>query len=224
MKALANNDIIDVLNDNGITSDIICHAMLMEMDLPKLIKDKIINKYSDKTKEEVSKNLLGIYGNYAASVYFKSLYNNVENEVSIYDNEGNEITKADISFIDKNGNKNYVEVKAASQILFDGKNYIDDEEYDYNSKEKKLNIIKYKNIGKKLINQVTKLLSTGKKVSVVIFSGCVMDNEIKRKLSEMNVDVITLATNIFSLEEEINKIVESVHKISSNKNKYKKKN
>ena len=185
----------------------------MEMDLPKLINDKIINGYSNKTKEEVCKNLLGVYGNYAATTYFKSIYKDVDNEVSIYDESGKEITKADISFVDNENNQTFVEVKAATQILANARNYVDDKEYEYhNLKARELNIIKYKQIGKKLINQVTKLSSTGKKVCVVIFSGCTLDDDIKKKLEKMKVEVITLATDIISLEEEINNIVENIHK------------
>ena len=50
-------------------------------------------------------------------------------------------------------------------------------------------IIKYKNIGKKLINQVCKLKKTNKKVIVVLPEDCIIDNVIKNELLKQDVEI-----------------------------------
>lgn len=71
-----------------------------------------------------------------------------------------------------------------------------------------MEIIKYKNIGKKLITQVKKLNSTGKKVNVFIYDGCYVDDIIKEELKNYNCNIRILMPNIKELEDEImNKIM-----------------
>ena len=64
-------------------------------------------------------------------------------------------------------------------------------------------ILKYKEIGSKLIKQVSKLIKTGKNVTVVIFDGCFMDDIIKDKLNKMGANIFKLAVNINDLEDQI---------------------
>ncbi len=210
-KILINTDdmLKEFLMDCGINEHVFYHASKMDISIINLFKEKIINNYSLKTLDEVTKNLLGVYGNFIATSYCKALYNNVENEVSIKDNMGKMITKADISYVDNNGNLNYCEVKAAHQIIDNIRNFVDKDDVKegfYEDKDKE--ILKYKNIGKKLITQVKKLSSTSNKVNVIIFKDCYVDDVIKRKLKDLNVNVITLMVDINELEEEIkNKII-----------------
>lgn len=220
MESLIINDkenFIKLLTSCGISKQILNQASLMDLNIPKLIYEKLICKYNMKTLDEVTKNLLGVYGNYIATLYCKKMYKNVENEVPIKNEKGNIIIKADISFIDEEEKENYCEVKAASQIIDNIRNYVDEDNNELSYFTDKDNIIiKYKNIGKKLITQVKKLSSTNKKVNVFIFSGCIVDEIIKQKLKELNVRVITLATNINELEEEIKSMLIHIHDIIIN--------
>ena len=220
MEKLLINDkenFIKLLVSCGISKQILNQASLMDLNIPKLIYEKLICKYNTKTLDEVTKNLLGVYGNYIATLYCKRMYKNVQNEVPIKDKSGKVITKADIVFTDLNDNENYCEVKATNQIIDNIRNYVDKDENKLSYFTDKDNIIiKYKNIGKKLITQVKKLLTTSKKVNVFIFEGCIVDEIIKQKLKGLNVKVITLATNINELEEEIKSMLIHIHDIIIN--------
>lgn len=199
----------EFLIDCGINSHIFYHASKMDISIIRLFKEKIINNYSLKTLDEVTKNLLGVYGNFIATSYCKHLYKDVKNEVAIKDKDGKVITKADISYVDNDGILNYCEVKAAHQIIANKRNYIDDERYKEVFYEDKVEeIIKYKNIGRKLLTQVKKLSCTGKKVNVFIYDGCYVDDTIKEELKNYNCNVHILMPNIKQLEDEImNKIM-----------------
>ena len=188
----------------GINDQIFYHASKMDVSIIRLFKEKIINNYNLKTLDEVTKNLLGVYGNFIATCYCRALYNDVKNEVPIKDKMGKVITKADISYIDNNDKLNYCEVKAAHQIIDNIRNYVDEDnvkEGFYEDKDQE--ILKYKNIGKKLINQVKKLSSTKERVNVIIFKGCYVDDVIKRKLSDFNANILTIMVDINELETEI---------------------
>lgn len=203
----------DVLDNYGIKAPIFAIAKKMDLNLVKLFYDKIITNYSKSSLDEVTKNLLGVYGNYLATYYYSSLKYNVKNEVPVYDSLGKEITRADVSFIDNDGVLNYCEVKATSQIIDNIRNYVDnDNAEDKGYVDKDNEIIKYKQIGKKLINQVKKLSSTGAKVNVVIFSGCIMDNIIKNELSHLGANVLTLAIDVNELEKQIKDMVISIRR------------
>lgn len=153
-----NEKLKEFLIDCGINSHIFYHASKMDISIIRLFKEKIINNYSLKTLDEVTKNLLGVYGNFIATSYCKHLYKDVKNEVAIKDKMGKVITKADISYVDNDGMLNYCEVKAAHQIIANKRNYIDDERYKEVFYEDKVEeIIKYKNIGRKLLTQVKKI-------------------------------------------------------------------
>lgn len=208
---LNEKKLINIFNDNGITFPIFNHAKMMDFNLIKLFNDKIFNNYNEKSLEVVTKNLLGVYGNYIASNYFKVLGYNVENEKNIKDKNNIVLTKADISFIDKEGNLNLCEVKATSQIIDNIRNYVDkDEQITGTYTDKDEEIIKYKNIGKKLIKQVNKLKTSNNKVNVVVFKGCFIDDIIKEKLASENVNLITINVDINELENNIRKMVISI--------------
>lgn len=201
------NEIIKILNEFGITKPILEEASKMDINVPMLFYDKIINNPSAENIDNVTKNLLGVYGNYHATNYFKMQGYDVENEVGVYDN-GNLLTRADISFIDSNGIRNCCEVKAAYQIIDNIRNYKDNslEKTGY-YKNLDAEIIKYKKIGEKLIKQVKKLSKDGSLVNVIIFDGCYMDEIIKQELKELGANIITLNVNIYDLEENIKKNV-----------------
>ena len=194
---LNERKLINIFNDNGITFPIFNHAKMMDFNLIKLFNDKIFNNYNEKSLEVVTKNLLGVYGNYIASNYFKVLGYNVENEKDIKDKNNIVLTKADISFIDKEGNLNLCEVKTTPQIIDNIRNYVDkDEQITGTYTDKDEEIVKYKNIGKKLIKQVNKLKTSNNKVNVVVFKGCFIDDIIKEKLASENVNLITINVDI----------------------------
>ena len=201
------NGIIEILNRFGITKPLLMEADKMDINVPMLFYDKIINNPSTENIDNVTKNLLGVYGNYLATHYFKKQGYDVENEVGVYDN-GNLLTRADISFIDSNGRRNYCEVKAAFQIIDNIRNYKDNS-LDRTGYYKDLDaeIIKYKKIGEKLIRQVEKLSKDGSLVNVIVYDGCYMDEIIKQKLKELGANIITLDVNIYDLEENIKKNV-----------------
>ena len=208
---LNERKLINIFNDNGITFPIFNHAKMMDFNLIKLFNDKIFNNYNEKSLEVVTKNLLGVYGNYIASNYFKVLGYNVENEKDIKDKNNIVLTKADISFIDKEGNLNLCEVKATPQIIDNIRNYVDkDEQITGTYTDKDEEIVKYKNIGKKLIKQVNKLKTSNNKVNVVVFKGCFIDDIIKEKLASENVNLITINVDINELENNIRKMVISI--------------
>ena len=204
-----NNDLElkEFIIQNGIIEGIFNHASKMNLSITDLFKDKIIDNYSEKNLIQVTRNLLGVYGNYIATYYYEKMYKNVENEVPVNDENGREITKADISFTDNMGVKNYCEVKASPWIIEDENVYVDD---SISIEERKFEIIKYKNIGKKLIKQASELKKKKKKVNVVVFKGCVIDNKIKEKLNNLGVHMLTINMDIIELEEYIKNIILSI--------------
>ena len=196
-----NEKFIDFLIACGINRQVLDHASKMDLNVTKIIYDKILMNFSEKTLDEVTKNLLGVYGNYIATKYLKIKYKNIKNEVPIKDQNENIITKADIAFVDKDNKINYCEVKAVNKILDN------DESYEENNVE----IIKYKSIGKKLMSQVSKLLSTGSKVNVIVFNGCDIDNKVREKLINNKVRIITILIDINNLENEIKKMIVNIY-------------
>lgn len=222
--------ILKALYDNGINDKLITEAKKMDVDLVRLFYDKItLEKDLRKLENNIDvivKSLLGIYGNYVATSYFEGLGYQVENEYPVYDENKKLLTKADLVFTDNNGEVNLCEVKTTSQIIDNIRNYRDDEEKKYNGKyyyDMDSDIIKYKEIGTKLIKQATKLKKSGKKVLVVIFNGCFMDDIIKDKLSKLGVNVFTMAPNVKELEEQLRIMVTNVCSILKNTNNEKQK-
>lgn len=73
------NGIIKILNEFGIKKPILEEASKMDINVPMLFYDKIINNPSAENIDNVTKNLLGVYGNYLATHYFKMQGYDVEN-------------------------------------------------------------------------------------------------------------------------------------------------
>ena len=207
----------DFLSSCGLPSHIVEFAFKMDLNIPYLINEKIINNFDEKKLDEVTRNILGVYGNYIATSYCMSIFKDVENEVPILDSKGKVITRADISFIDNVGNKHYAEVKCANQIIDNIRNYVDsDLEKDY-YEDKDNEIIKYKNIGKKLIEQLKKLSTTGCDTNVFIYKNCYVDGIIRKKIKELGATIIRINLDINELEDEIRNIL---IRIKSNSEKY----
>ncbi len=201
--------ILKKLNENGINEEIINLASKMDTDLLSLFYEKIfcVEKYEEllKNVNTISKMLLGVYGNYLVSCYYKELGYDVKNEYEVRDNN-TLVTRADIAFTDHNGKLNLCEVKATSQIIDNIRNYNSNDEEKYNDRyyyDKDKQIIRYKEIANKLIKQTSKLLKTNKRVIVIIFDGCFMDDIVRDKLNKMGATIFTLAVNINELERHV---------------------
>lgn len=193
----------------GITNAILSLARKMDMNLPRMFYEKLIQSKTKEDKDSLSKNLIGIYGNFLATYYYNGIGYKVENELPVCDEEGKVVTKVDLAFLDKDGNHNYCEVKMAPQIIDNIRNYYEDEKLENGNYEDKDNeIIKYKNIGKKLINQVCKLKKTNKKVIVVVPEDCIIDNVIKNELLKQDVEIKRIAIKFKDLEMLTKKIID----------------
>ncbi len=213
------NYISKILSKYGINSTIISMSGKMDINLVNLFYEKIIlstNENLESNKSVIVKSLLGIYGNYLATMYYKTLGYKVENEYPVYDKENNLITKADLYFEDKNNVKTLCEVKLASQILDNIRNYKEKNEALYKDNvyfDKDDDIIKYKMIGSKLLKQARKLKSTGYNVNIVIFSGCYMDDIIKDTLSnDIGVNIKIIDVDVDMLKDNLDKIVSEISK------------
>lgn len=191
-------------NDYNIKEDIFSHAKMMDTDIVKLFCDNL----KKKNKEALISTILGIYGNYFASHEFIMKGYKIHNEYDILDGK-KKVTKADIAYYDENNNLVLCEVKAARQILKNKNNYI---YYDYskNKKDIELDKKKYYEIGKKLINQVTKLKKESDFVKVIIFENCVLDNDLLSDLYKLGIkktDIITIPIDIINLHNYVEKMV-----------------
>ena len=208
------NHIKNILINNGISNEIILFAKLMDIDIIRLFHDKIYieNKNIESNKEAIAKNLLGVFGNYIAGNYYKALGCEVINEYPVLNNEGLTITKADIAFKDCFG-INLCEVKTTSQIIDNIRNYKDDNEKRYSDNvyfDLDKEIIKYKQIGTKVIEQVGKLKTNSNRVTLIVFNGCYIDDIIKDKLEKMGIIIKYIAPNIHELEEYIDSITNNI--------------
>ena len=61
------------------------------------------------------------------------------------------------------------------------------------------------------MSQVSKLLSTGSKVNVIVFNGCDIDNKVREKLINNKVRIITILIDINNLENEIKKMIVNIY-------------
>lgn len=216
MKDIKREELLYIINKVGINDEIIKVASKMDIDIVKLFYDKLLSANENNIDENIdiiSKNLLGIYGNYISTKYLNSLGYKTVNEFPVIDNKGKLLTKADIAYYDKDNMLNLCEVKMSYQILDNIRNYSDlDEENKKGSyTDKDLIIIKYKNIGKKLLKQIEKLSSTNAKVNVITFDGCYIDDIILNKLKEFNVRHIIINVNIEKLEKELKNMIYDVY-------------
>lgn len=204
----------NILHKFGIGEDVFNVAKNMDLSLENLVYDNLVVNDSKRNEEVLISSLMGVYGNLFATKYLEGLGYETYNEVPIYDQNGKEITRADIVYKDKNGVINYCEVKTAFQIIEDSKNYIDKDDFNSIRKfytNKKEESLKYKNIGNKLIKQVSKLKENKEsKTNVIVYMGCLIDDKIISKLKEKNVSVITLGMNVIDLYEFIKTKVEQI--------------
>lgn len=216
MKAKVSNDIInkiiDVMLDCGIDKRVITLSEKMDLYLPYLFYEKLIISDDENDKKSLSKNLLGVYGNFFATLYFSGMGYNVKNEFVLKDFDGNWLGKTDIAFKDKDDNTVCCEVKAISNILGENATYIDSNSNDikYNTANQKKELNKYKSVGKKLLKQVKKIIKSGNKPMVVVYNGCYIDNDIKIQLDDLGVFIMTLQINIKDLENAVNNIVNEI--------------
>ena len=94
---ITSYEIIDILNRFSIKKPILDVANKMDFNLVDLFYDKVFVNSNNEKIDEITKNLLGIYGNFLATYYFKQLGYNIDTEVPVYDGK-KEVTKADLSF------------------------------------------------------------------------------------------------------------------------------
>ena len=210
------NEIFNNLKKHGIDENIMNIASKMDIDLVRLINDKIINcgeKEREKNIDSVSKNILGIYGNYVAYLYYTGLGHNVFLEYPIFDENNKIITKADLAFFDKDNNLNLCEVKTAFEIILNKVNYKKIKEDN-----DKIDIIKYLNIGKKLLKQVKKLKKKSKNVNVIIFNKCYVDGIIKEILNKNNVNIRLLSLDVFELYDQIKNNILNIYNVYHSQN------
>lgn len=211
------DEIMIAMKRSGIPPEVFSIAKKMDMNLPYEFKEKIFDlpnivdqgkrkEAVERNKEYFSKNLLGIYGNYFATYYYSSRYK-VENEKPVYNENGNLDGKADLFFLDENGNENYCEVKATPYILSSENGF---------SKQKE--ILKYQKMGEKLLRQAAKLKRTNANIIVILFDGCKVDQIILEKLQSMGIEVKFLQINIDMLESFIDDLIDKIEMNFYNKN------
>lgn len=205
-----------ILNNYKGSTDVLNTAFNMDIDLANILYQKVVTRLEDdKTpvaEDSIIDNLVGILGNLYASLYYKSLGYDVENEKVIKNKDTNkEDTKADIYFKDKQGIDNFCEVKAAFEIRGPRKRYIDESLSKQDIKDLELKNKAYEEIGKKLITQVEKLKkdNPGSIVNAVIFKDCIIDEEIIDKLEELDVNLKILMQPISMVKEEAKLIYEN---------------
>lgn len=206
--------ITEILISNGISVEIIDFAKLMDIDIIRLFHDKIYieNKNINLNIDAISKNLLGVFGNFIACNYYKGLGYEIINEYPVLNSEGLTITKADIAYKDLSG-LNLCEVKTTSQIIDNIRNYKDENEKRYNENvyfDLDQEIIKYKQIGTKVIEQVGKLKKCSNRVNLIVFNGCYIDDIIKDKLEKEGVCIKYIAPNIHELEDYVTSITVNI--------------
>lgn len=214
------NLIVKSIVYKNFSEEVINEAIKMDFNLVNLCYNMIISERPRESFDTVLSALCGIYGNIIATKYFTQLGYEVKNEYPIYDKKGKKVTMADIFFVDENNVYNYCEVKAATQIILNDKAYINTDLINgYYSRDlyvfNKSNnnpIIKYKMIAKKLIKQVKNLsLDKNGVVNVIIFNGCNFEEKLRTKLEKMNVNIISLPTNINDLINYLSNLLGKVY-------------
>lgn len=204
------NKVCIILKKSGIKKDVFRLANKMHLNLPRLFISKLIDASDEKSKEDLLKNMLGLYGNYIATNELVNAGFKVENEelVPVYD--GNKSKNVDLVFSNPTGNKVYCEVKVSKQILDYQKTYYDDEEESLKDSNFYNDIKVYQSIGRKLINQINALCSTGIPVLVIVLNDCYIDPEIIKELKDKNVYLIRLKKEFSKLNMELRQIINNV--------------
>ena len=195
--------LLSVLNNNGINNSFIDVASKMNVDIKNMIYEKLIKSYSKENFDVMVSTLMGIYGNYISKYYFEKIGFEVINEVPVYSD--NKLQTSCDLIVKKDNNVYYGETKTSPYLLYKS-NY---NHYDKN--------YKYECMGLKLINQIEKLKKVSDNVFVVIFDGCIINQELLDKLKELNVKIIKISLNVFELEknikDELNNIIEDYKSI-----------
>ena len=215
------NAISILLKQNDVPNGVFELAKKMQLNLPRLFITKIVESHDEKDKEDLLKNLMGLYGNYIAAISLKEAGFNVENEENVLVYDGNKSKRVDLVFSNPQGNKVYCEVKVARQILDNKKTYIDDDESSLKDSTFYKEIKTYQSIGRKLLDQVKTLKSTNIPVLVIILNDCYVDPDIIKQLKEIDVNIIRLNKDVKSLEIELIEIIRNVEEAVNNKNIFK---
>ena len=200
------NKICIILKKSGISSDILKLANKMHLNLPRLFISKLIEDEDEKSKEDLIKNLLGVYGNYEATKELIEAGFKVENEEQVPVYDGSKKKSVDLVFSNQKGAKVYCEVKISKQILDYQKTYVDADKKSLNDSKFCDDTKVYQSIGKKLLNQVDALNSTGIPVIVFIVRDCYAP-EIIEKLQNKKVYVMRLKKDFSSINKEVRQIV-----------------
>ncbi len=226
-------EIMIAMKRSGVPDAVFELAKKMDMNLPKMFWDKILNSKNSNDILSFSRNLLGIYGNYFAALYYKERYVNVKTEMPLYGQDNKPCTNVDISFVDENGVLNLCEVKASPYIgIVD--NYIDENGNIVNNNSGIEEMKKYKNIGEKLLTQINKLTEYPAKVNVVIFEGSVISDEIDKEIKKKNEELKdknktledeiiskkTMSITINQLESYVDNLIDTVIEKFNNKTKF----
>ncbi len=204
-----------ILNNYKGSKQVLDTAFKMDMDLAEILYQKVVTRLDENktpvTIESVIDNLVGVLGNLYATEYYKSLGHDVENEKVVKNRlTGKEDTKADIYFKDKNGVDTFCEVKAAFEIRSSRKRYFDEGLSKNEIRELVFENKKYEEIGRKLVEQVSKLKNDNLSANVyaVIFNECIIDEEIVEELGKLGVKLKVLMPPISMIKEEATLIYE----------------
>lgn len=210
-----------LLKQNGIPKGVIELSKKMNLNLARLFITKMVYSNDPKDKDDLLKNLMGLYGNYIAATELEKAGFKVESEANALVYGGSKSKKVDLVFSNPQGNKAYCEVKVTKQILDYKKTYIDDDEQSLKDSTFSNEIKIYQSIGKKLLNQVKALRSTNIPVLVIILRDCYVDPNILKQLKEEKVNVIKLEKDVRSLESELKEIIRNVEEAIDNKKVFK---
>lgn len=218
-ESYIDKDIYDMLKfiiiKLGISENILTLAEKMDMDLPSMFYYKMVKtkgwdeeRYNNE-KKALESNILGILGNFFAGFYFQKKGYKVEYEVPQHDSAGD--YNVDL-VVEKEEEKKYIEVKTTKKIYYKYRDYHDTIEYkEENTPESKRRYIKYKEMGKHLIKQVTRLRENNFDTAVVIYTDCEIDPLVIKELNGLKVDVLEpIPIDVENLEERVNKLVNEV--------------
>ncbi len=199
-------------------------AKKMDMNLPKLFYEKVLNSKNSNDILSFSRNLLGIYGNYFAALHFKQSYANVKTEMPLY-KENKLYTNVDISFTDENGVLNLCEVKASPYIGF-VTSYRDEMGNIINNNSSIEEMKKYRGIGDKLLKQVGKLIKYNARVNVVVYEGTIISDGIDKVLNDnenKNISKIIIPISINKLEADVDDLIDKILENFNSKASYSRK-
>ncbi len=217
-------EIMTAMKRSGIPDAVFELARKMDMNLPKLFYEKVLNSKNSNDILSFSRNLLGIYGNYFAALHFKQSYANVKTEMPLY-KENKLCTNVDISFTDENGVLNLCEVKTSPYIGF-VTSYRDEMGNIINNNSSIEEMKKYRGIGDKLLKQVGKLIKYNTKVNVVVYDGTIISDGIDKVLNDTenkNISKIIIPISINKLEADVDDLIDKILENFNSKASYSRK-